>query len=57
MSASFTILFAQLGLPAASIAVILSLSSILDFLVTGADLYAGQCLLKVTATGLEKKRR
>lgn len=54
MSASFTILFAQLGLPEASIAVILSLTSILDFLVTGTNIFSGQCLLKVTSEGFDK---
>jgi Na+/H+-dicarboxylate symporter len=49
MSASFTVLFAQLGLPETSIAIILSLTSILDFLVTGSNIFPGQCLLKVTS--------
>ena len=55
MSASFTILFAQLGLPEASIAVILSLTSILDFLVTGTNIFSGQCLLKVTSGSYETR--
>lgn len=55
MSASFTILFAQLGLPAASIAVILSLTSILDFLVTGTNIFSGQCLLKITSQGFDRQ--
>ena len=57
MSASFTILFAQLGLPEVSIAVILSLTTILDFMVTGTDIFAGQCLLKLTSIDMKKKRR
>ena len=54
MSASFTILFAQLGLPEASIAVILSLTSILDFLVTGTNIFSGQCLLRITSESYGK---
>lgn len=49
MSASFMILFAQLGLPEASIAVILSLTTILDFIVTATNIFSGQCLLKITS--------
>ena len=57
MSASFTILFAQLGLPAASIAIILSLTSILDFLVTGTNIFSGQCLLRMTSESYGKGRQ
>ncbi len=49
MSASFTILFSQLDLPTANLAVILSLTSILDFLVTAANIYSAQCVLKVSS--------
>lgn len=54
MTASFTILFAQLGLPVSDLAIILSLTSILDFVVTATNIYSGQCLLAVTSKGLEK---
>ena len=57
MSASFTILFAQLGLPAASIAIILSLTSILDFLVTGTNIFSGQCLLRMTSESYGEGRQ
>ena len=56
MSASFTILFAQLGLPAAEIAVILSLTSVLDFIVTGTNIFSGQCLLIVASNSFEKEK-
>ena len=56
MSASFTILFAQLGLPAAEIAVILSLTSILDFIVTGTNIFSGQCLLIVASNSFDKEK-
>ena len=49
MSASFSILFAQLGLSAAGISVILSLNSILDFVGTATCLFSNQCMLKLTS--------
>jgi Na+/H+-dicarboxylate symporter len=49
MTASFTILFAQLGLPVTNIAIILSLTSVLDFIVTGTNIFAGQCVLAVAS--------
>jgi len=52
MSASFAILFAQLGLGNATLAVILSLTSILDFLVTATNIFSSQCVLAVTAKKL-----
>lgn len=54
MTASFTILFTQLGLPVDDLAVILSLTSILDFVVTATDLYSGQCVLAITSRSIEK---
>ena len=54
MTASFTILFSQLGLPVSDLAIILSLTSILDFVVTATNIYSGQCVLAVTSKGLEK---
>ena len=52
MSASFAILFAQLGLGPATLAVILSLTSILDFPVTAANIFSSQCVLAITAKEL-----
>ena len=49
MAASITILFTQLGLPLEDIAIILSLTSILDFIVTATNLFTGQCVLKVAS--------
>lgn len=57
MTASFTILFAQLALPVSDLAVILSLTSILDFVVTATDLFSGQCVLAVTSRSIEKRKR
>jgi len=54
MTASFTILFAQLGLPASDLAVILSLTSILDFAITATDVFTQQCVLAITARSIEK---
>ncbi len=56
MTASFAILFAQLGLPASDLAVILSLTSILDFAATATNVNGGQCILAVTARSIEKSR-
>lgn len=53
MTASFTVLFSQLGLPAADLAVILSLTSILDFVVTATNIYTGQCVLAITSKRVE----
>ena len=52
MTASFTILFSQLSLPATNIAIILSLTSILDFVVTATNIFTGQCVLSIAAKGL-----
>ena len=52
MTASFTILFSQLALPVSNLAVILSLTSILDFLVTATDVFTQQCLLATTSREL-----
>lgn len=49
MSASFAILFTQLGLPLDGLAVILSLSAILDFVVTAVLVFSGQCVLAIAA--------
>ena len=54
MTASFTILFAQLALPVTNIAIILSLTSILDFPVTAADMFSGQCVLALASKDLDK---
>jgi Na+/H+-dicarboxylate symporter len=53
MSASFTILFIQLGLATEDLAIILSITSILDFLITGVNIFTGQCLLAITSRELE----
>ncbi|MBE6015779.1 MAG: dicarboxylate/amino acid:cation symporter [Lachnospiraceae bacterium] len=59
MSASFAILFGQLGLPMEKLAVILSLTAILDFVVTATDLFSGQCILAIVSgeiDGVQRKR-
>lgn len=53
LTASFTILFTQLALPASDLAVILSLSSILDFVSTAANVFTGQCMLAITSRSIE----
>ena len=53
MTASFTILFAQLGLPATDLAVILSLTSILDFVSTATSVHASQCVLAITSQSMD----
>ena len=52
MSASFAILFSQLNLPIDNLAVILSLTSILDFIVTASNLFSVQVVL-----GISEKRK
>ena len=54
LTASFTILFIQLSLPVSNLAVILSLTTILDFLSTGTDIFAGQCILAIASRSIEK---
>jgi Na+/H+-dicarboxylate symporter len=49
MSASFSILFSQLGLPAEKLAIILSLTAILDFIVTATNIFSGQCILAIVS--------
>ena len=53
MTASFTILFTQLGLPAEDLAIILSLSAVLDFVITATNLFSGQCVLKIASMELD----
>ena len=47
MSASFTILFSQLGLPLEKLAVIISLTAVLDFIVTATNIFSEQCILAI----------
>ena len=54
MTASFAILFAQLGLPVSDLAVIVSLTSILDFVTTAINVHGGQCILAITARRIEE---
>ena len=56
LTASFTILFAQLALPSADLAVILSLTTLLDFVVTATDVYTQQCVLAITSRSFMKRR-
>ena len=56
MTASFTILFTQLGLQVSDLAVILSLTSILDFAVTATDVFTQQCVLAITSRSIEKTK-
>jgi Na+/H+-dicarboxylate symporter len=55
MSASFTILFIQLGLATTDLAIILSITSVLDFLITAVNIFTGQCILAVTSREIEQK--
>ena len=55
MSASFAILFSQLGLPMDNLAIILSLTSILDFLVTSVNIFSAQCVLTIAARKIDNK--
>ena len=48
-TASFSILFTQLGLPTEKLAVVLTLNVILDFFRTATNLFAGQCILIETS--------
>lgn len=56
MTASFAILFAQLGLPVSDLALIVSLTSILDFVATATNVHGGQCILAITAKRIEKSK-
>ena len=47
--ASFSVLFAQLGIPTEAIAVVMALNIILDFLETPTDAFGGQCMLLLSA--------
>ena len=47
MSASFTILFSQLGVPLEKLAVIISLTAVLDFIVTATNIFSEQCILAI----------
>lgn len=49
ISASFAILFSQLGLPTNELAVILSLTTILDFVATAIGMFVIQCVLLITS--------
>jgi Na+/H+-dicarboxylate symporter len=55
-TASFSILFAQLGLPLDDLGVIISLNIILDFYYTAVNLFSSQCILLNTATQLHMVR-
>ena len=48
-TASFALLFAQLGLPSEELAVILALNILLDFFHTATNLFCGQCVLAISA--------
>ena len=54
-TASFAILFSQLALPVTNLAVILTLTSILDFVTTASDVFARQCVLAISYNRVEKK--
>ena len=54
LTASFTILFSQLSLPMAELGVIVSLTSILDFVTTATDVYTQQCMLAMSARDIMK---
>ncbi len=56
MTACFAILFAQLGLPISDLAVIVSLTSILDFVATATSVHGGQCILAITARSIERNK-
>ena len=48
-NASFAILFSQLGLGNESLALILAITSILDFIVTATDVFSTQCVLTIAS--------
>lgn len=52
MSASFAVLFAQLGLPGTSLSIILSMTVVLDYIVTATNTFTEQCVLLTTAQKL-----
>ena len=54
LTASFTILFSQLALPSSDLAVILSLTSILDFVATASDVFSRQCVLAIISRNIER---
>ncbi len=58
MSASFAILFSQLGLPSTDLAMILTLTSVLDFVATATNIFSGQCVLAIVSEeiGFRKPR-
>ena len=56
LAGSFTILFTQLSLPVSNIAIILSLTSVLDFIATAMNIFTGQCVLALASRGLEHKQ-
>ncbi len=57
MTASFTILFNQLGLPVEDLAVILTLTSILDFLATATNVFSGQCVMAIVSEEIGFRKR
>ena len=54
MAASFSVLFAQLSLPESDLAIILSLSTILDFVITATNIFTAQCVLAVSVRSMKK---
>lgn len=51
-TASFSILFVQMGLPMDGLAIVFTLNVLADFFRTAANLFAGQCVLLNAATKL-----
>ncbi len=45
MVATYAILFTQLGLPKENLAIIMSLSVLLDYLLTATKVFSNQCLM------------
>lgn len=48
-AASFSILFSQMALPKEYLAVVISLSILLDFVCTATNVFSGECMLLMTA--------
>ena len=48
-AASFSILFSQMALPTEYLAVVISLSILLDFVCTATNVFSGECMLLMTA--------
>lgn len=53
MAVAFSVLFSQLALPTQFLAVMLSLSAIIDGVLTSTNVFSGHCVLAVSSKGFE----